>query len=97
MPGATVLVVVRIDFGASTDTMRLYVNPTPGVAEPATADATISYNLGHQNGLALQSNLGGGSQLRPTPHRHHLCLDVTPTNGVVVNTALPVRFHHGGF
>jgi hypothetical protein len=64
--GQTVLLVARIDFNPSgnvsdPETFRLYVNPLPGASEPATADATLSFNLGSQNGLALNS--GNGSSV----------------------------------
>ena len=64
--GQTVLLVVRVDFNpsgntADPETFRLYVNPVPGATEPATADATLSFNLGNQNGLALNS--GNGSSV----------------------------------
>lgn len=61
--GQPVLLVVRVDFNpsgvvADPETFRLYVNPTPGAAEPLTADATLSFNLGSQNGLAFNSGNG---------------------------------------
>ena len=50
----TVLLVVRADFKAGNDTLRLYVNPTPGKAEPAVANATLSaFDLGTVTGLEV--------------------------------------------
>jgi hypothetical protein len=56
----TVLLVVRIDFNfGSSDVFRLYVNPTPGNAEPAVASATITNDIGTENGIALNTGNGG--------------------------------------
>ncbi len=56
----TVLLVVRIDFNfGSPDVFSLYVNPTPGSAEPVVASAIITNDIGTQNGLALNSGNGG--------------------------------------
>jgi hypothetical protein len=52
----TVLLVLRADYTSGNDTFKLYVNPTSS-AEPGTADATLTYNIGTQNGLGL--NAGG--------------------------------------
>jgi hypothetical protein len=52
----TAFLVVRANYapGGSPSTILLYVNPTPGAPEPATADATnIFTESGEQNGLAL--------------------------------------------
>src|ERR1017187_9710232 len=58
----TVLLVLRGDYTSGADTFRLYVNPTPGAAEPASADATVTYDIGTQNGLALSAgNLGAAT------------------------------------
>ena len=54
----TVFLVVRADYTSGNDTFRLYVNPTSGT-EPGTADATVTYNIGTQNGLGL--NAGGAT------------------------------------
>ena len=56
----TVFLVVRVDFAdpSGADTFRLYVNPTPGGSEPGTPDATLSVDIGAQNGLALNSGNG---------------------------------------
>jgi hypothetical protein len=57
--GQTVLFVVRGDFTSGNDTFRVYVNPTPGLAEPASADATKSdSNVGTISVLGLDT---GGS------------------------------------
>ena len=50
-----------IDFTSGDDTFSLYVNPTPGDPQPAAADATLTFDLGSQNGLAL--NTGNGAQV----------------------------------
>jgi hypothetical protein len=38
--GATTLFVLRVDFTAGVDTLRLYVNPQPGAGEPAVASTS---------------------------------------------------------
>lgn len=38
--GQTVLFVLRLDFTEGVDPVRLYINPQPGAAEPAIADAS---------------------------------------------------------
>jgi hypothetical protein len=56
----TVLLVVRIDFYfGEPDVFSLYVNPTPGGSEPATPDATLTNDIGTQNGIALNTGNGG--------------------------------------
>ena len=56
----TVFLVVRGEYTpSSSNTFRLYVNPTPGAPEPVTADAIITANLGTQNGLNLTTGNGG--------------------------------------
>jgi hypothetical protein len=55
--GQTVFLVLEADYGSASDTFKLYVNPTPGAAEPASPDATVSYLIGTQNGLGF--NAGG--------------------------------------
>jgi hypothetical protein len=55
----TVFLVVRGDYTAGNDTFRLYVNPTPGAPEPAIADATLTYDIGTQNGLGFTAGAGG--------------------------------------
>ena len=56
----TVFLVVRGDYGAGMDTFRLYVNPTPGASEPTNANATVSYNIGTQNGLEMRTGDNSG-------------------------------------
>lgn len=57
-----VLLVVRVDFNfGSPDNFSLYVNPTPGSPEPAVPDATISDDIGSQNGIALSTGNGGAA------------------------------------
>ncbi len=52
--GQTAFFVLRADFTAGADTFRLYVNPTPGAAEPTTADAVLTgLNLGAPRGVSL--------------------------------------------
>jgi len=52
--------VVRIDFYfGEPDVFSLYVNPTPGGSEPATPDATLTNDIGTQNGIALNTGNGG--------------------------------------
>jgi hypothetical protein len=53
-----VLLVLRADYTSGADTFRLYVNPT-STTEPGSADATLSYDIGTQNGLAF--NAGGAT------------------------------------
>jgi hypothetical protein len=55
----TVFLVVRVVFADPTgvDSFSLYVNPTPGGSEPAP-DATLSVDIGIQNGLAMNSGNG---------------------------------------
>ncbi len=56
----TVFLVVRGEYTASsTNTFRLYVNPTPGAPERAAPDAILTANLGTQNGLNLTTGNGG--------------------------------------
>ena len=53
--GATALLVVRFDFTATNDTVRLYVNPAGG-AEPAVADAIKSdLNLSTFVGVSIST------------------------------------------
>ena len=80
----TVLLVLRGDYTSGSDTFRLYVNPTPGAAEPGSADATLTYNIGTQNGLAISAgNLGAATfdEIRVGTNY----ADVTPAVTVVAN------------
>ena len=80
----TVLLVLRGDYTSGSDTFRLYVNPTPGAPEPGTADATVTYDIGTQNGLGLNAgNLGAATfdELRIGTNY----ADVTPAVTVVAN------------
>ena len=54
----TVFLVVRVVFATGNETFSLYVNPTPGSSEPVSPDATISVDIGDQNGIALNSGNG---------------------------------------
>jgi hypothetical protein len=51
----TAFLAVEVEYGASTDTELLYVNPTPGAAQPGTPSATMTYNIGNQKGLGLNT------------------------------------------
>jgi hypothetical protein len=76
--------VLRGDYTSGSDTFRLYVNPTPGAAEPGSADATLTYNIGTQNGLAISAgNLGAATfdEIRVGTNY----ADVTPAVAVVAN------------
>ena len=59
----TVLLVVRVDFNGPgvPDVFKLYVNPTPGNPEPVTPDATITNDIGTQDGIALNTGNGGAA------------------------------------
>lgn len=51
--GQTVLLVLRADYlNPGVDTFKLYINPT-GQTEPGSPNATMSYDIGTQNGLGL--------------------------------------------
>jgi len=54
----TAFLAVEVEYGASTDTELLYVNPTPGAAQPGTPSATLVYNIGNQNGLGIATYNG---------------------------------------
>jgi hypothetical protein len=76
--------VLRGDYTSGSDSFRLYVNPTPGAPEPASADATMTYDIGTQNGLGINAgNLGAASfdEIRIGT----TFADVTPAMTVVVN------------
>jgi hypothetical protein len=53
----TVFLVVKAQFGNGTnnDTFSLYVNPTPGDAEPAKADASLAFVLGQAPSIVLDA------------------------------------------
>lgn len=53
--GVTAFLAVEVEYGVSSDTELLYVNPTPGAAQPGTPSATLTYNIGNQNGLGLNT------------------------------------------
>lgn len=50
----TVLLVVEEDFTAGADTFKLFVNPT-STTKPVTADATLTYDIGTQNGFGINT------------------------------------------
>ena len=56
----TALLVTRVVFGPpnSVEDFSLYVNPTPGAPEPLVADATLSVQLGRQNGFVFMADGG---------------------------------------
>ena len=81
----TTLLVVRGNYvqgGAST--FRLYVNPTPGEPEPVTADATVSFNIQTQNGLAFNTQNGAAASFDEIRVGTSYA-DVTPAVTVVTN------------
>jgi hypothetical protein len=55
----TVFLVVEGDYTSGADTFKLFVNPTPGAPEPAVPSATLSFDIGTQNGLGI--NTGNGA------------------------------------
>ena len=57
--GTAVLMVLRADFvgGASPDSFKLFINPS-NAAEPGTADAQASYNVGTISTIQFTGNLG---------------------------------------
>jgi hypothetical protein len=82
----TVFLVVRGEYtSSSSNTFRLYVNPTPGAPEPGTADAIITANLGTQNGLNLTTGNGGLATFDELRIGTNYA-DVTPAVAVVTNT-----------
>jgi len=81
----TTFLVVRGNYvqgGAST--FRLYVNPTPGEPEPVTADATVSFNIQTQNGLAFNMQNGAAASFDEIRVGTNYA-DVTPAVSVVTN------------
>ncbi|MGJ5816769.1 hypothetical protein [Paludibaculum fermentans] len=57
--GQSVLFVLRADFHAGNDTLSLFLNPTPGLPEPAVADATkTNVDVGAIDFLTI-NNYGG--------------------------------------
>ena len=54
-PHQTVLLVVKCEFAAGNDTFTLYVNPTPGAAEPATGAVKNDANIGTCGTLTISS------------------------------------------
>ena len=82
----TAFLVVRGNYvqgGAST--FLLYVNPTPGAPEPATPDATVSFNIQTQNGLAFNTQNGAAASFDEIRVGTNYA-DVTPAVTVVTNT-----------
>jgi len=51
----TAFLVVEVAYGSGSATESLWVNPTPGQPQPGTASATMTYNIGDQNGLGLNT------------------------------------------
>jgi hypothetical protein len=76
----TVLLVVRVVFlgPGLSDVFSLYVNPTPGLPEPATPDAIITNNIGTQDGIALNTG-NGGAAMFGTIRIGNTFASVTPT------------------
>lgn len=59
--GVTRLLVLRADFAAGNDTMRLYIDPVAGV-EPVVADVTrTDFDLGSTNQFQVTWGQGGGA------------------------------------
>ena len=57
--GTTAFLVAKIDFTAGVDTVRLYVNPTPGAAEGSLVQAAqLSVELFNLNLLAMSAGSG---------------------------------------
>jgi hypothetical protein len=57
--GQTVLLVLEAQFQAGNDLLSLFVNPTPGQAQPATPSATKSdLDVGTVNSVVI-NNYGG--------------------------------------
>jgi hypothetical protein len=50
----TVLLVLEEDFTAGADTFKLFVNPSSST-EPAVPNATLSYDIGTQNGFGINT------------------------------------------
>ena len=51
----TALLVLKAQFSATSDLFTLYVNPTPGAAEPSSGLVKNDANLGVVNGLTIYS------------------------------------------
>jgi hypothetical protein len=82
----TTFLVVRGNYvqgGAST--FLLYVNPTPGAPEPATPNATVSFNIETQNGLAFNTENGAAASFDEIRVGTNYA-DVTPAVTVATNT-----------
>jgi hypothetical protein len=77
------LLVAQITFGPTNDTVKLYVNPTPGTTPPGSANATLS--LPHTATLSqievVDSDLNGASAIVPFDEIRlgNTFADVTPT------------------
>ena len=83
----TTFLVVRGNYApaGSPSTFLLYVNPTPGAPEPATADATVSFIIPTQNGLAFNTQNGAAASFDEIRVGTNYA-DVTPAVAVVANT-----------
>lgn len=51
----TYLMVLKSTFNAGSDEFSLYINPTPGLAEPLTPDASNSANVPSAQGITIYS------------------------------------------
>jgi hypothetical protein len=82
----TAFLVVRGNYApaGSPSTFLLYVNPTPGAPEPGTADATVSFIIPTQNGLAFNTFHGGAASYDEIRVGTNYA-DVTPAVPVVTN------------
>jgi len=65
-------------------TFLLYVNPTPGAPEPVTPDATVSFNIQTQNGVAFNTQNGAAASFDEIRVGTNYT-DVTPAVTVVAN------------
>jgi hypothetical protein len=53
--GETVFIVLKAEFAAGNDRFTLYVNPTPGAAEPVAGVVKNNSNVGNVSGLTIYS------------------------------------------
>jgi len=89
----TYFVVVKYAFGAGAgdDVVSLYLSPTPGGAEPASADATLSggTDAGDLQYIYLKSSSGYGTWNFDTLRVGPTWASVTPAEGGEPQTDLP--------
>ncbi|HXI85013.1 MAG TPA: hypothetical protein VNL17_13075 [Verrucomicrobiae bacterium] len=81
----TAFLVVRGNYvQGGPSTFLLYVNPTPGAPEPATPDASVSFNIQTQNGVAFNTQNGAAASFDEIRVGTNYA-DVTPAVTVVAN------------